>query len=90
MSLQGITDDALVLPQQLPRLRVAQPLGEGRRALHIREQDGPKSARVRRLRPCCGLPKGLWESNNGEGYVANGRIYCCRGCAEGTLCTCRR
>jgi hypothetical protein len=40
--------------------------------------------------PCCGLPKGLWESNNGEGYVANGRIYCCRGCAEGTLCTCRR
>ncbi len=39
--------------------------------------------------PCCGLPKGLWEANNGEAYVANGRTYCCRGCA-GTLCTCRR
>ena len=40
--------------------------------------------------PCCGLPKGLWDANNGEGYVTNGRTYCCRGCAEGTLCTCRR
>ncbi len=40
--------------------------------------------------PCCSLPKGLWEANNGEGYVANGRTYCCRGCAEATLCTCRR
>ncbi len=36
-------------PQHLLRLGVAQALGEGGGALHVREQDGDKAARCLRL-----------------------------------------
>jgi len=28
-------------------------------------------------------------SNDGEGYTVDGETFCCRGCAEGTGCTCK-
>ena len=33
----------------------------------------------------CGLPRSAWTD---DGYDAEGETYCCRGCAEGTGCTC--
>jgi hypothetical protein len=36
----------------------------------------------------CGRLKVDWKGNNGQGYVDGGLAYCCRGCAEGTGCTC--
>ena len=36
----------------------------------------------------CGLPQSQWEGHDGHGYVMDGETYCCRGCAEGTGCTC--
>src|SRR3990172_13232181 len=41
---QALAGDALVLPQHLPRLFIAQPLGEGCGALDVSEEDGDKSA----------------------------------------------
>jgi hypothetical protein len=35
----------------------------------------------------CGLPRDEWSAN-GEGYLKGEQVYCCRGCAEGTGCTC--
>ncbi len=46
MLLQRLPHDALVLPQQLPRFRVAEAVGERRGALDIREQDGAESTRL--------------------------------------------
>jgi hypothetical protein len=36
----------------------------------------------------CGMPQGDWEGNDGQGYTLGGESYCCRGCADGTGCTC--
>ena len=36
----------------------------------------------------CAMPKRNWKANEGKGYAIQGRDYCCRGCAEGTGCTC--
>ncbi len=38
--------------------------------------------------PNCGMPKSEWQGDGGEGYTKDGVTYCCRGCAEGTGCTC--
>ena len=38
----------------------------------------------------CGLPRGLWSASGGEGWMMSGHTFCCRGCAEGGLCECRR
>jgi len=38
--------------------------------------------------PVCGMEQDDW-SNDGEGYTVDGETYCCRGCAEGTGCTCK-
>ena len=37
----------------------------------------------------CAMPKRNWKANEGKGYAIQGRDYCCRGCAEGTGCTCQ-
>ena len=39
--------------------------------------------------PKCGMAKRDWTENGGQGYTSGGQTYCCRGCAEGTGCTCR-
>ncbi len=35
----------------------------------------------------CGMPQANW-GGDGQGYAADGEVYCCQGCAEGTGCTC--
>jgi len=35
--------------------------------------------------PTCGKPLAEWKEH---AYVQGGVSYCCRGCAEGTGCTC--
>ena len=39
--------------------------------------------------PACEMPKSTWKDHQGQGDIKDGRTYCCRGCAEGTGCTCR-
>ena len=39
--------------------------------------------------PACKMPKSTWKERQGQGYIKDGHTYCCRGCAEGTGCTCR-
>lgn len=36
----------------------------------------------------CGMESSEWKGNQGKGYSKNGRIYCCRDCAEDIECTC--
>jgi hypothetical protein len=36
--------------------------------------------------PYCGMDRKDWPDP--EGVLANGKRYCCQGCAEGTECTC--
>ncbi len=38
--------------------------------------------------PNCGMPKGAWQGNGGQGFSMGGKTYCCQGCAVGTGCTC--
>lgn len=38
--------------------------------------------------PACGMPRDEWQENKGHGYRHGPETYCCRGCAEGTGCTC--
>ena len=38
--------------------------------------------------PTCGMEKKDWGGRTGRGYLQEGETYCCRGCAEGTACTC--
>ncbi len=38
--------------------------------------------------PFCGMPEREWSSH-GQGYTKDDRRYCCKGCADGTGCTCR-
>jgi sporulation protein YlmC with PRC-barrel domain len=37
--------------------------------------------------PGCGIAKASFSSN-GTGFTKSGSVYCCKGCAEGTGCTC--
>jgi hypothetical protein len=37
----------------------------------------------------CRMPRSEWKEADGQGYTQDGRTYCCRGCLEGTGCTCR-
>jgi hypothetical protein len=37
--------------------------------------------------PRCDMPRSVW-AENGRGYPRAERIYCCRGCADATGCTC--
>jgi hypothetical protein len=39
------------------------------------------------LCPRCELPRSQW-ADNGAGFPKTERVYCCRGCAEATGCTC--
>lgn len=39
--------------------------------------------------PKCHMRRIEWQ-NNGQGYGRDGVTYCCRGCAEGTGCTCHQ
>jgi hypothetical protein len=36
----------------------------------------------------CGMPKGRWTANEGQGIAKNNEFYCCEGCADDTGCTC--
>lgn len=36
----------------------------------------------------CGMEKGAWMGNNGQGVQLADKTYCCMGCATGTGCTC--
>jgi hypothetical protein len=37
--------------------------------------------------PNCGMSRDDWQ---GDGYTKDRETYCCRGCADGTGCTCRQ
>jgi hypothetical protein len=37
----------------------------------------------------CHIVRLEWE-HNGQGYNSGGQTYCCRGCSEGTGCTCHQ
>ena len=39
--------------------------------------------------PKCGMAKGQWRGNNGQGFAMGDQTYCCQGCAIGTGCTCK-
>jgi hypothetical protein len=40
--------------------------------------------------PTCGMPRDEWPDDSAGGYRSeDGGIHCCKGCAEGTGCTCR-
>jgi hypothetical protein len=44
-----------------------------------------------RVCPGCGMPEEQWMGDGGRGIAAqDGRIYCCRDCAQGRECQCRR
>ena len=36
----------------------------------------------------CGMEEEQWTANEGQGFEKDEDLYCCRGCAEGTGCTC--
>jgi hypothetical protein len=36
------------------------------------------------------MPREDWPDSDPGGYAKDGVAYCCRGCAEGTGCTCSR
>ena len=38
--------------------------------------------------PGCGMEQKDWNENQGQGHQQGQELYCCRGCAEGTGCTC--
>ena len=40
--------------------------------------------------PNCGMPRDEWADDDPGGYKAeDGTVHCCKGCAEGTGCTCK-
>ncbi len=39
--------------------------------------------------PTCGMLQTEWLATGGQGYARDGQTFCCRGCAEGSGCTCR-
>jgi hypothetical protein len=40
--------------------------------------------------PNCGMTRDMWPDDGDGGYLKDGVAYCCRGCGEGTGCTCSR
>jgi hypothetical protein len=38
--------------------------------------------------PNCHMPRDEWPDDRFGGFERDGRAYCCKGCAEGTGCTC--
>mgnify|MGYP003395509155 CR=1 FL=1 len=38
--------------------------------------------------PVCGMEEKAW-ADHGQGYRQEGELYCCRGCAADTGCTCK-
>ncbi len=38
--------------------------------------------------PNCGMSRDDWKGEDGQGYAKDRETYCCRGCGEGTGCTC--
>ena len=38
--------------------------------------------------PRCGMPRDEWPDDSAGGAVKDGQIYCCKGDAENTGCTC--
>lgn len=36
----------------------------------------------------CGMPKSEWTRNDGQGFLREGLLFCCQGCAEYDHCTC--
>jgi hypothetical protein len=39
--------------------------------------------------PNCGMQQTEWLATSGHGYLHDGQLYCCDGCATGAGCTCR-
>jgi hypothetical protein len=40
--------------------------------------------------PTCGMPREDWPDDDPGGYMKDGAAHCCKGCAEGTGCTCAK
>jgi hypothetical protein len=38
--------------------------------------------------PGCGMPREDWPDGDPGGFAKGDAVYCCRGCAEGSGCTC--
>jgi hypothetical protein len=38
--------------------------------------------------PTCGMEREDWPDQSGGGYAKDGTFHCCKGCADGTGCTC--
>jgi hypothetical protein len=38
--------------------------------------------------PECRMDHRAWIGNGGEGYAAEGKLFCCEGCYAGTGCEC--
>jgi hypothetical protein len=38
--------------------------------------------------PGCGMESQDWKGSGGRGFNAEGELYCCQGCAEGSGCMC--
>ena len=38
--------------------------------------------------PNCRMPRRDWPDESRSGHLFEGKVYCCRGCAEGPGCTC--
>lgn len=53
------------------------------------KQDNDTSTKQEEMCPNCGMPKSAWTGNNGNGFKAGDKTYCCQGCATGTGCTCQ-
>ena len=39
--------------------------------------------------PNCGMSRDSWQGEGGQGYAKGRETFCCRGCGEGTGCTCK-
>jgi len=39
--------------------------------------------------PTCGMQQTEWLGTDREGFMLNGQLHCCEGCARGTGCVCR-
>jgi hypothetical protein len=55
---------------------------------HIRKEE---SAMAEETCPKCKMPKKDWKAFAGNGYTypKDGQKYCCRGCTDGSGCTCK-
>jgi hypothetical protein len=51
------------------------------------EHDDPEARITTYTCPGCGMPQRSWPDE--QGFRRDGQPYCCRGCAEGTGCTCK-